>query len=200
MGVVLTFLKKLSPLKDIGLRDLTLKLAMLMSTTTAQRAQTLHKLNWNNMTMQEDSVIFYVNELLKQSKPGNVGARLEFKKYLPDVQICVYTVLRHYINVTKELRGKETQLLISYRKPHTKISKDTISNWIKRTLRLAGVNVEIFKSHSTRAASSSAADKRHVPVPDILSAAGWSNEKTFQSYYNKPLAKESSFANAVLQV
>jgi hypothetical protein len=201
VNVVLKFLKTLSPLKDLGLRDLTLKLTMLMSLTTAQRAQTLHKLNLNYMTVHKDAVIFYVNELLKQSRPGNVGVKVEFKRYLPDACVCVYTVLKHYISVTKDLRGdEEGQLLISFRKPHTKISKDTVSNWIKRTLQFAGVDVNIFKSHSTRAASSSAADKRHVPVLDILAAAGWSNEKTFQSYYNKPVAKESNFANAVLQV
>lgn len=198
VSVVLTYLKTLSPVSDLKLRDLTLKVVMLMALTTAQRTQTLHKLMLSNMSNDSEVITFHVH-MLKHSKPGKVGMKIEFKAYSPDTRLCVYTTLLRYIQITKTLRGQEQQLLISYRKPHGKVAKDTISGWIKRTMRSAGVDTSMFKSHSTRAAASSAAKRKLTPITDILAAAGWSSEQTFQSYYNKPLAKESSFANAVLQ-
>ncbi|XP_072032829.1 uncharacterized protein [Amphiura filiformis] len=197
--IVLNYLKSLHPTNQLRLRDLTFKLTMLMALTTGQRVQTLHMLNLEDMVVHSNDITFYCSKLLKQSRPGNVGMKIEFKSYNVDKRVCVLSVLQHYIKVTKSLRGDEQQLLISFRKPHGKVTKDTISGWIKRTMKAAGVNIEVFKSHSTRAASCSAANSRHVPITDILAAAGWSGEKTFQQHYNKPVVKQSEFANAVLE-
>jgi hypothetical protein len=46
-------------------------------------------------------------------------------------------------------------------------------------LRLAGIDTSIFKAHSTRSASTSAATKLGVPLQDIMSSAGWSSNSTF---------------------
>ena len=43
----------------------------------------------------------------------------------------------------------------------------------------------MFMSHSTRAASASAAKRDYVPIDHILKLAGWSNVKTFHKYYDK---------------
>jgi hypothetical protein len=48
----------------------------------------------------------------------------------------------------------------------------TLSNWIKLVLQLAGGNVKLFKTHSTRLASTSAALKVGVAVNTILKSAG----------------------------
>ena len=150
------------------------------------------------MTVGKADVTFHV-ALLKQSKPGKAGMEVVFKGYEPDKRLCVFSVLLHYIEMTKQIRDNEQQLFISYRKPHGKVSKATIAGWIKRTMNSAGIDT-VFKPHSTRAAASSAAKRKQVPLPEILAAAGWSSEKTFQMYYNKPLEKQnSSFANAVLE-
>ena len=66
-------------------------------------------------------------------------------------------------------------------------------------MKFSGVDTSMFKSHSTRAAASSAAKRRHAPITDILAAAGWSTEKTFQVYYDKLIAKENNFADAMLE-
>ncbi len=199
VSIVLKYLKELSPTHQLGLRDLTLKLVMLMALTTGQRVQTLHKLNLRDMIRHDKGITFYCSCLLKHSRPGNVGMKIEFDVYTPDKRICVFSVLQHYLEMTKSIRGDEQQLLISFRKPHAKVTKDTVSKWIKRTLTAAGVDTSVFSSHSTRAASCSAAHVKHVPVMDILAAAGWSGEKTFQTYYKKPLVQQSSFAHAILE-
>ena len=54
------------------------------------------------------------------------------------------------------LRDKsESKLLISFRKPHRAVSKDTVARWVKSTLANAGINVASFATHSTQAASTS---------------------------------------------
>ena len=117
-----------------------------------------------------------------------------------DERLCVCTVLKLYLKVTETLRSDEKQLLISYKKPHGAVSKDTIARWLKTVMKSAGIDVSIYKAHSTRAASTSAADKKDVPIGHIIAAAGWSSEKTFQAWYNKPVDNDKNdFAGGVLQ-
>lgn len=70
---VLNFLRKLSPADSLNLRDLTLKVCMLMALVSAQRVQTLHVLKINKMTLKGSYVCFQLDEPLKQSRPGNTN-------------------------------------------------------------------------------------------------------------------------------
>lgn len=67
----------------------------------------------------------------------------------------VVTTLNEYLTRTKFARETRScsQLLLSYVKPYGLVSRDTISRWIKLVLQSSGINVNIFKPHSTRSAS-----------------------------------------------
>ncbi|CAB3997174.1 Gag-Pro-Pol poly [Paramuricea clavata] len=76
---------------------------------------------------------------------------------------------------------------------------DTISRWIRQTMTNAGVDAQIFKPHSTRAAATSKAKEASVPIQDILNKAGWSSSQTFDKFYHKHIvSNEQTFATAVL--
>ena len=78
---------------------------------------------------------------------------------------CIYSK-------TGKLRGTESRLFIGTVKPHKHVSKDTISRWIKLVLSLAGIDIKLFKSHSVRSASTSAAKSAGIPIQTILKTAG----------------------------
>lgn len=197
--LVLNYLRTLSPIVTLKLRDLTFKLCMLIALLSAQRCQTLHLLRIDEMKIRANSVVFFIKDLVKQSKPGKIGITLNLKAYPPDRRLCICRVLKHYLLCTKYLRNNSKQIFISYCKPHAPVSKDTISRWIRIVLQKAGIDTSVFKAHSTRSASSSAARENHVPIADILSTAGWANEKIFTKYYNKPIRSETKFSTAILQ-
>ena len=195
---VLTFLRKWSPVRYLSLKQLTLKLCCLLALVSAQRAQTLALLSIKHMTITEGKVQFTVLELLKQSRPGNVGTSFVLKAYAPDRRLCIRLVIMEYIKRTKLLRQKEDKLFISFRQPHQSVSRDTIARWVRVVLAAAGVDINKFKAHSTRAAATSAANRKFVPLNDILDMAGWTGDKNFQKYYNKPVRKANQFSVAVL--
>ncbi len=97
------------------------------------------------------------------------------------------------------LRGDEKRLFISIIKPHKVVVAATISRWIKTVMRLSGIDVDMYKSHSTRGASTSKANCSKVPISEIIKVAGWSSAQTFAEYYDKPVENSSSFESAVLQ-
>ena len=64
----------------------------------------------------------------------------------------------------------------------------------------AGIDVTIFGPHSVRAAATSKASEKSVPISEILKTAGWSNVGTFKKFYNKPIQKHGTFAESILQI
>ena len=199
VGRVLSYLRDMAPVKDLSLKELTLKLTMLLLLVTGQRGQTIHLLNLADMTMFDDQCIFTIPGLLKQSRPGKSNPVVALKVYKEDVRICVITTLNEYIARTKDLRGSEAFLLISFVKPHKRISRDTLSRWVSVVLDCAGIDTSRFKAHSTRPASTSAAKRNSVNIDDILSTAGWSSARTFAVFYDRPIREHSQFANGVLR-
>lgn len=55
-----------------------------------------------------------------------------------DRRLCVVTYTKAYLKRTKSIRQKgETHLLISYKKPHQSVSRNTLKRWTKQTVTLA---------------------------------------------------------------
>ena len=73
--------------------------------------------------------------------------------------------------------------------------------WVKTVMREAGINVEQFKPHSTRACSCfvSGKVKGCTFTKYNMKAAGWAWENIFSRFYNKPVKEGSKFQTAVLQ-
>ena len=199
---VLQHLKTFPCLQQINLRDLIYKLTMLCALVTGQRCQSLHLMNLDTMEKSSSSYRFVINALVKQSAPGRAQPVLVLPKFVEDKSLCVYSVLEEYVQRTHTLRNNESQLFISFVKPHKKVSKDTIARWIKHVMCLSGVDISVFKPHSTRAASTSKASKCCVPIANIMSAASWVADSTFHKFYKRDTGqvqdKGDVFGQAIL--
>ncbi len=189
----------MEPAAELTMEHLTKKLTMLLALLSGHRTQTLTKLKTDCMVLTSEKCSFVIPDLLKHTKPGSHQKPIVISAYPTDKRLCIVSVLRIYLEKTKSVRGNETQLLLSYRKPYKRVSRDTVSRWLKWVMNNAGIDTGKFSSHSTRAASVSAANQVGIPMDTILSAAGWSNSSTFDRFYNKNLAEQGTFANAVLE-
>lgn len=201
VNLVLKYLRKLSPVKILSLKDLTLKLTMLLGLTNAARAQTLHVLSYKQLKKSSSGYLLKFNSLLKQSRPGFDCSCLVLKSYPPDRRLCIITVLKEYLARTKPCRkDSDDSLLISYVKPYRPVSRDTISRWIRVVMSRSGIDIRKFTAHSVRAAATSKAKAMMVPISDILKTAGWSQESTFAKFYDKTIQGQNKFAEAVLRM
>lgn len=178
----------MSPVKYLSLKELTCKLCMLICLTCAARVQTVHALNLNCMQMKKSSFIFNFNSLLKTCRPGFRRPNIVLKAYPADRRLCFYTVLVEYLKRTLPLRSdNDDALFISYVKPHNAASKDTLSRWIRYIMTQSGIDMNVFSPHSVRAASVSKAFFNSVPVHEILSKVGWTNERSFAKFYKRQI-------------
>ena len=136
----------------------------MIALLSGQGCQTLHSLTLPSMTLSSDKCVFVLDVLLKQSKRGKHLAPTDLLAYTSDEKLCVVAAIREYIRRTKDLRGIDPQLFISYQKPYGPISKSTIARWIRDVLHRAGVDTSLFGAHSTRAVSTSAAVAKGTPM------------------------------------
>ena len=65
------------------------------------------------------------------------------------------------------LRNSDNQLFISFVQPHKAVSRDTISRLNNDVLKLSGIDITTFTTHSTRAATTFEANARDVPL-DVI--------------------------------
>ena len=197
---VLNYLKTLPDYQNITLRNLSLKLVMLCALLTGQRCQTLFLMNLDHMTKTTSSYRFAIDSLVKQSKPGKAQPVLELRKFPGEPKLCAFSAVEQYILRTESLRNNESQLFISCINPYGKVSKDTISRWIRKVMQLSGIDTEMYKPHSTRAASTSKAKQCNVPISDIMGSASWSTDSTFHRFYDRHIntPEPNIFGHAIL--
>lgn len=202
MNKVLAYLKTLSPVKHLSLKDLTLKLVMLMALTQAARVQTLQLISLNSYKKLKTEFVFKFDGMLKQNRQRCNIVSISFKAYSPDRRLCIYTVLKEYLARTRVIRNDRNshRLLISYVKPYNSVTRDTISRWLKVIMCRSGTDTKIFGPHSVRAASTSKAKFSGVPIGTIIQKAGWSSESTFTRFYDRKITTErDEFQEGVLR-
>lgn len=199
--VVLEHISKFHPLKTLSLQKLTYKLSTLMALSTGHRLQTLSKINIQHIITSNDKIEILIYEMLKSSSPSKDQPRLVLPYFHEKPELCVASTLLFYIEKTREIRGNTSNLFITHKRPYKTASAQTISRWIKSTLKESGVDTEVFTAYSTRHASTSMAFKAGTSIETIRAAAGWSKEsEVFFKYYNRDIKNPCEFASRVIDV
>lgn len=194
---VLTYLASLHPYENMGLKDISQKLATLLVLCTGQRVQTISVIRLTNIKVSDKGIQIFINERIKTTNVNKPQPCFSLPIFNENPELCVARLLLHYMDLTKPIRKEEEFLFLSTRQPHKRASKDTIARWIKDVLKKAGVNTEIFSAHSTRHASTSAALRKGVPLDLVRQSAGWSNNsQVFARFYNRPLV-DNTFINTI---
>lgn len=196
VSIVLKYLSSLNPLEKLSLKLLTFKVVALVALAAAPRAQTMVALSLNHMFVEKTRIIFLFSKLLKTSKKGqSYSLCLE---HFSDESLCVMHSLLYYISVTKEIR-KSQQVFISYA-TYNSVTTTTIARWLRTVLELSGINTSVFKAHSFRGASVSAAFSKGCSLHNILRTADWKSDKNFYKFYNRISLNEKSFSDTVFSI
>ena len=136
--------------------------------------------------------------ILKQTRSGYHLKDIILHAY-HNSKLCVVKTMQEYLARTEGFRTKGNKLLVSTQKPHNGVSQATVSRWIKTLMRKAGIQKH-YGVHSTRAAATSAAKQKGLPISTIIQTAGWANARTFEKFYHKNIieAQDLTFQDAVL--
>ena len=200
VGVVLRFFGQLGTNASLPLKWISIKTAMLMALTRPSRSADLSKLDIRFWTYTAKGVIFQPTHLSKQSRSSKPIKEFFFPLYTTDENICPVRALQAYEGRTASFRenNNKSTLFLSWIGKHDPVSSSTIARWLRTCLQEAGINTDTFKAHSVRGAASSSAAWSGVTTLDILNAADWSSETTYQQFYHRDMQDRSTFGSAVL--
>ena len=205
---VLTYLVSLGDNKHLALKQLTLKLTMLLALACAGRSSDLRAFDTKYMRLEEGKVSFSLGMLTKSRRRGKPPLQIDIHKFEENPLLCVIETLLVYLDRTKLIRNRtdkalRSQLLLSFVEPHQPVVPCTIAGWLIKTMTAAGIDTEEFRAHSTRGASTSKAAAKGLSCKEILDMAKWKKQSTFVKHYRKQILKKqqsscSNFGDTVL--
>ena len=123
---------------------------------------------------------------VKHDRQGRPRDKFIYKKF-ENSKLCPMAATKGYLKHRAEYNIAHTKFLFTTVSPYGPPHKDTIARWVKNTLTQAGVNTDIFSSHSCRSSASSKADNMGVDLDNILKMGCWSRQSTFWKFYSKEL-------------
>ena len=183
---------------SLCMKDLTLKLVMLLALANADRVSDLCALDLQYLSLTKDSAVFRLVSLTKTARPDKHITSCY--NSLPGSALCPVETLKRYISRTSSWRKdlKSGKLLLALNKPHHPVTSATVARWLKQVLKDAGVS-ESYTAHSVRATSVSVAFDKGVNLSEIMQTADWSSDSVFKKFYYKPLPQSvNNFTRAVL--
>ena len=152
---------------------------------------------------KRDGVLFTLPPVRKSSRVISPPIDITFPAFPQDRRLCIVNYLKTYERRTKSFRqdckANPDPLFLSYYRPHRPIASSTVSRWLKYVLKAVGMDVSIYKGHSTRSAAASAAKLKGVSTSDILKVANWSRETTVTRFYYRPLNNVGAGINLLSQ-
>ncbi|XP_068094727.1 uncharacterized protein [Hyperolius riggenbachi] len=208
------------PIQEITEKLLTLKTAFLLAIATARRVGEIQAfsiaepyciISEDKITLKLDSTFLpkvctsfhRSQEIFLPSFCQDPSNEKEEHFHCLDVRRCVI----QYLEATRSWRKTQAMLvLFSGVNRGKQASRASIARWIKQTITMAyqlqGKEVpQLIKAHSTRAVSTSWAERAGVSVEQICRAATWSNKNTFVKHYrlNFDSSRDLIFGRRVLQ-
>ena len=200
VNIVLQHIISMDDSNNLPVKEVTMKLAMLVTLTTAQRRQSLHLMDTEGMVAEKEAYTFLMDTNIKQSRPTKSPSEriIRLKVYPTDKKLCVVDTCSVYLRKTRPIRGNESSLFLTSQKPHKKASRDTIRRWIQQLTQLSKIDVIVYKRHSVRSAASSKAKANKASLLEIMKTAGWGSVATFARFYDKEIDTSQAFPYTVL--
>lgn len=114
---------------------------MQRSLTTASRAIDIHHLNTAHVGKSQNQYIFAYSKLYKGWWRGQASSSMKLYTYNENPRLCVVQQIDEWSLIIRDQGSWGTmQLLLSFISSHKEITSSTVSNQMKGTLRLSGVD------------------------------------------------------------
>ncbi|XP_040179243.1 uncharacterized protein LOC120913408 [Rana temporaria] len=206
------------PLEESVLKWVTLKTVLLVAVTSARRVSELQALS-----IKEPFLLIFEDRIILKTDPSflpKVVSKFHRTQDIVLPSFCstsssevaspnsldVRRCLLIYLEASKIFR-KSDSLFVNFSgsKKGQKASKSSIARWIRMAIgkayELQGKQAPFVKAHSTRAVSSSWAERAGASPEEICKAATWSSYTTFAKHYRLDLMseKDQAFGRRVLQ-
>ena len=200
VNIVLQYLNNLGENANLSFPILCKKVVTLMMLLSGTRVNSLHTFNIKLMNLTSRDCTFIPDGVIKHTRPNYKQSGIIYHSYPHNPRLCPVQTIADYLVIRNNMITPTDKFFVISRKPWSAASRDTLARWLKDVMGEAGVNTHIFKPHSCRSASTSAASRHGVPLQDILKHGDWANSSTFYNFYKKDIHSIESdiFSSSIL--
>ena len=191
IDTVLSFYEKVNiPNEELSWKELTIKVALLLSINLIGRAGDLNKLLADNYSEEDHCLKLLLKEPLKQQRSGVLAPLTVYVQ--ENVRICPVAATLTYIYKSREFRqlqdGKNRdRLFLSLAGKHANVTSSTVSRWILLGLEKVGIDTSTYKAHSVRSATVSSLAAKGLSLSRILKRGKWKSRSVFKKHYLRVL-------------
>ena len=201
VDVMIKYMISLGKNSTLSLKAISMKLVTLFALTCPERISALASLDLRHCSVLPEGVSFKLT-VPRKSGSADKPAEAFFARFDQDRKLCPVDCFRYYLKLSRNVRpvipsSLPDKLFISFIRPHKPVTSTTLGRWLRTFMSAAGIDSQIFKAHSVRGASTTAAANAFVPLSTIMLMADWSSASIFRTFYYKPLFN-SDFATGVL--
>uniref|UniRef100_H3B8L3 Tyr recombinase domain-containing protein n=1 Tax=Latimeria chalumnae TaxID=7897 RepID=H3B8L3_LATCH len=180
------------------LRLLSITLASLLTLVMAARVSELMLLHICSPWMvSEPGGLSFMQKSRIKTQVAEQGMVVRLVRDQAEPTLCVVSCVERYLEVTAPLQGETSNLLLRSCVPHSPASVNTVRNWVKAALAVAGIDTSVFKPHSVQGAVSSRASDCGFSLDAVLHAGRWSSSRAFPCHYWHPSRAAAYTASAL---
>ena len=183
VSILLNYLQNMNTDNDMNKRKKIVCLMMLLSGT---RVNTLNYLEVTNIYVTDGECAFVFDEVLKHSRSKYCQKPSIFRAYPECPELCPVQNLLNYLDI-RLTSSSDAALFNSTTKPFKPVSRDTITRWIKNTMKEANIDTGLFTAHTCRSASKSKAKLAGLNIKTMLNSANWTKNNIFKRRYFKEI-------------
>ena len=197
---MIKYMISLGKTNTLSLKTISMKLVTLFALSCPERISVLATLDLGHCNVLPVGVSFALTVSRKTSS-ADKPAEAFFACFDQD-KLCPVECFGQYLKLSRNVRpvipsSLPNKLFISFRRPHKPVTSTTLGRWLRTFMSAAGIDSQIFKAHSVRGASTTAAANAFVRLSTIMSMADWSSASTLRTFYYEPLFN-SDFATGAL--
>ncbi|XP_057290276.1 uncharacterized protein LOC130612963 [Hydractinia symbiolongicarpus] len=106
-NVLLTYLKSLSPNKDLSFKDINIKLACLLTILAGQRVYSVHNISVPYIDLTDDVMLCHLPGLRKTTRPKKTDRTLMYRAFPSESDLCPLQCTKAYLSKREQLISKE---------------------------------------------------------------------------------------------
>ena len=147
--------------RTLLLKVISMKLVTLLAITCPESISAFASLDLRHCSVLPEGVSF---KLTVPRKTGSLDKPAEafFARFDQDRKLCPAECFRYYLKLSRNVRpvipsSLPDKLFISFIRPHKPVTSTTLGRWLRTFMSAAGIDSHVFKAHSVRGASTTAA-------------------------------------------
>ena len=190
VNLILNYIREKWPNNgQLSTLNLRRKCVVLGRLATIARSSDLHRIKFSSIHFNNRRMTYATKPLKNHTRVALSGLVLD--ELSTETSLCPVQAWQAYLDQTKHIPRNQDCVFVSAKAPHKELSVDTLAKDTLFVMKEAGIDVNRYKAHSTRAVAASRAIDAGATVDNVMRWGRWKSHCVFMRFYNRSTKREN---------